>query len=289
METVEYDSDGKVEMHGIYDQIEPTAYFTTLCKLDYSIPQAAKPMFSRIIEARRRLTGSRRLKLVDIGCSYGVNAALLKHGLSMQELYRLYTDEAAEDRSELLERDRELFGHPADEELEFVGVDQARNAIAYAVDAGTLDAGIATDLETHEPNAADRKALEGADLIISTGCFGYVTETSLERLLDAAGDSRPWMAHFVLRMFDFQEAEAMLKRHGYVSEKAEGLFRQRRFASQEERDSVMHNLGLRGVDPAGAEDTGWYYAELHVARPVEEVREMPLARLLAGAEPALAM
>jgi hypothetical protein len=194
---------------------------------------------------------------------------------------RLYAVDA--DRERLLARDRRIFSRDTDPDLELVGIDQAGNAVDYALDTGALDAGIATNLERGEPTAQDRAALAGADLIISTGCFGYVTHTSLERILEAAGDSFPWMAHFVLRMFDFDETERMLAAHGYVTEKADGLFRQRRFATPEERDHVLANLAARGIDPAGAEATGWYHAELFVARPKADAERMSLERLLGGA------
>lgn len=285
MDDVAYDETGKVDMHGIYDKDAPLAYFTTLKELDYMIPQNAQPMFSRLITARRRMSGRRKLKIVDIGCSYGVNAAILKHGLSMSQLYRFYRGGVAKHRDALVARDRALYSAPADEDIEFVGLDQARNAIDYAVDAGALDAGVVTNLEESEPGPEDRAALAGSDLIISTGCFGYVTETSLERLLDAAGGSAPWMAHFVLRMFDFGEAEAMLSRRGYVTEKADGLFIQRRFASEEERASVFSNLAERGLAPTAEEEDGWYVAELYVARPQAQARALPLPALI-GERPA---
>src|SRR5690606_863708 len=136
MELVSYDETGKVDMHGIYDEDAPLAYFTTLGKLDYMIPQNAQPMFSRLITARRRLSGRRKLKIVDIGCSYGVNAAILKHGLSMSQLYRFYRGGEVKRRDALMARDRALYSIPADENIEFVGLDQARNAINYAVDVG---------------------------------------------------------------------------------------------------------------------------------------------------------
>ncbi|HWK15634.1 MAG TPA: class I SAM-dependent methyltransferase [Rhizobiaceae bacterium] len=280
MENVAYDETGKVDMNGIYDEDAPLAYFTMLKELDYMIPQNAQPMFSRLIAARRRMSGRQKLKIVDIGCSYGVNAAILKHGLSMAQLYRFYRGGVAQHREALMARDRALYSAPADENIQFIGLDQARNAITYAVDAGTLDAGVVTNLEETEPGPRDRIALAGSDLIISTGCFGYVTETSLERLLDAAGGSEPWMAHFVLRMFDFSEAEAMLSRHGYVTEKADGLFIQRRFASEEERESVFSNLAERGLTPTAEEEDGWYVAELYVARPQAQARAMPLPALI---------
>lgn len=280
LENISYDATGKINLNDIYNNPEPTAYFSTLSRLGYRIPQEAKPRFQRLIEARRSATESEPAKVIDIGCSYGVNGALLKHGLSMDELYRLYEAAEAGDPEKLLQRDRDLYAEPADAALEMVGVDPADRAISYAVDAGMLDAGVATDLEKGDPTPQDTAAIENADLIISTGCVGYVTETSLERLLETSLDSRPWMAHFVLRMFDFGASEEMLSRHGYVTEKLEGLFRQRRFASAEERQHVLDNLSRAGVDAAGAEETGWYLAELHVARPEEVAKSVPLGEIL---------
>ncbi|WP_127248655.1 class I SAM-dependent methyltransferase [Mesorhizobium sp. M1A.T.Ca.IN.004.03.1.1] len=282
LENLSYDVTGKINLNNIYNSPEPTAYFSTLSRLGYRIPQEAKPRFQRLIEARRNATESEPAKVIDLGCSYGINGALLKHGRSMDELYRLYGAAAADDLEALLQRDRDLYAEPADAALEIVGVDPADRAIAYAVDAGMLDAGVATNLEKSDPTPEDTAAIENADLIISTGCVGYVTETSLERLLETSLDSRPWMAHFVLRMFDFGGPEEMLGRHGYVTEKLEGLFRQRRFASAEERQHVLDNLRRLGIDAAGAEETGWYLAELHVARPEEVAKSMPLGEVLNG-------
>lgn len=280
MDSIAYDTTGKINLNGIYNKPEPTSYFSTLSRLGYRIPQEAKPRFQSLIDARRSATEADATKVVDLGCSYGVNGALLKHGLSMEDLYLRYGAPEVGDPGELLARDRNLYAESADASLEMVGVDPAERAISYAVDAGLLDAGIATDLEKADPTAEDVAAIENADLIISTGCIGYVTETSLERLLETSYDSRPWMAHFVLRMFDFGAPEEMLGGHGYVTEKLPGLFRQRRFASREERQHVLDNLHRLGIDPTGAEADGWYVAELHVARPEEAARSMPLADIL---------
>ena len=62
------------------------AYFRTLKEFRYGIPGAAKPIFQRLIgHLRRRRDGTCRI--LDLGCSYGVNSALLKHDLSMSALY----------------------------------------------------------------------------------------------------------------------------------------------------------------------------------------------------------
>lgn len=61
-------------------------------------------------------------------------------------------------------------------------------AMSYALDVGMLDAGVATDLEKRDPTPEDTAAIES--FIISTGCVGHVTETSLERLLETSLDNR---------------------------------------------------------------------------------------------------
>lgn len=277
-----FDRTGKLSLDHVYNRPDPRDYFTTLQQLDYRVPDLAKPVFRRLLEAKREMNGAVAAKIVDVGCSYGVNAALLKHDLSLDDLYRLYDGAAPEDRDALLARDRALFAGPGDADLSVVGVDAAERAVAYAVGVGVLDDGVSTNLERHEPSTADRRAVEDADMIISTGCVGYVTETSLEHLVEAGRDKGAWMANFVLRMFDYQPVEEMLAGHGYVTEKlAGGLFPQRRFVSAEEQENVFDNLGRRGLAPDDAERGGWYLAELHVSRPASQVT-VPLAAMLAN-------
>lgn len=279
--TPAYDRTGKLSLDHIYNRPDPREYFSTLRQLDYCIPGLAKPVFRRLLDARREESGETDAKLVDVGCSYGINAALLKHDLSMDDLYRLYAGTQAEDAGVLLERDRALFTEAVDDHLSVVGVDAAERAIAYAVDVGILDAGITTNLETDEPSRADLRAVEDVDMIISTGCVGYVTETSLEQLVDAGRDKGAWMANFVLRMFDYEPVADMLAERGYQTETLEGaLFPQRRFISREEQEHVFDNLARRGLTPQPAELDGWYLAELHVSRPANHAGA-PLEALLA--------
>jgi carnitine O-acetyltransferase len=261
-----YDHTGKLNLNHVYNRPDPRDYFSTLSKLGYCVPEVAKPFFKRLLEAKREANGEAAAKVVDVGCSYGINAALIKHDMSLDDLYRLYAQEAPDDQAVMLERDRALFADCADDQLSIVGLDIAQNAVAYAVDAGILDAGVSADLENREPSAADLRVVENADLIISTGCVGYVTSSSLEPLVEAGRD--PWMANFVLRMFDYEPVEQMMARHGYVTERLDGaLFPQRRFVSEAEHAQVLDNLRERGLSPVEAERDGWYLAELHVSRP----------------------
>ncbi len=280
LEQIKYDKFGKIVLKDIYNELYPTAYFSELSELDYQIPQNAKPIFQKLIEMRRAKTGDEAVKVVDVGCSYGVNGALLKYGLSMQQLFQMYSPHRMGRPDQLMRRDKLFYAVPLDAALEIVGIDTAEHAIDYGVRSGLLDDGLATNLEKHDPSPEEALALDNADLIISTGCFGYVTETSLERILDASGYGNPWMAHFVLRMFDFRGAQEMLARHGYVTEKLGGVFRQRRFVSELERQNVLENLDRMGIDPAGAEEDGWYVAELFVSRRKDDALALPLEAAL---------
>ncbi|NGO56056.1 hypothetical protein [Allomesorhizobium camelthorni] len=44
---------------------------------------------------------------------------------------------------------------------------------------------------------------------------------------------------------------------------------------------MLDNLRRLGIGAAGAK-TGWYLAELHVARPEEVAKSMPLSEVLTG-------
>jgi TPR repeat protein len=283
---VKFDATGKIVLSHIYDQPDPRAYFSTLKHLEYTIPQAAKPVFQHLIAARRTAREATACKVVDVGCSYGVNGALLKFDLDMDDLYALYGSDAAHslDRDALLARDRETFKTAEDPDLEIVGVDQAASAVAYAVEAGALDDGVAADFETATPTLAQAAKLADADLIISTGCYGYISQTSLARIMEPSRQSQPWMAHFVLRMFPFDGAREMLAANGYTTEHIAGIYPQRRFASDEERANAFANLARLGITPTRKEREGWYVAELHLSRPAAEARAIPAEKLLEGVE-----
>ena len=280
MTEVRYHETGEIILDGIYDQSDPVSYYATLARLDYQMPRHAAPVLRQLIEELRRVRGRQALTIVDLGAAYGINAAMLKHGHELDSLYRRYGKE--DDRDALLARDRHDHAVPADPDLRIIGVDRAGRALDYAVDAGLLDAGIEVDLEQRDLDADEVALLGNVDLIISTGTTGYVTGISLGRLLAATGARRPWMAHFVLRMADFDAPRAVLEEHGYVTETAPEIYPLRRFASEAERIRVLDNLGQLGIDPEGAEGEGMYFAQLHIARPGGDEANLPLAGILKG-------
>jgi len=279
-------NDAKVNMDHIYDQPDPRAYSRELEKLDYAIPGVAKPVFQKLI-SHLQLRNDDTVRVLDLGCSYGVNAALLKHDLSMPELYEHWGQSALREASpgEVAARDRKFFDNLDEREnISVTGLDQAEAAIAYGLEAGLLDEGLAVNLETGGlPNGAT-ETLAMVDLVTSTGCIGYMTEKSFESLLPSMTQGRaPWIGNFVLRMFPFDVIEETLSGWGYVTEKLEGhTFVQRRFAAAEEQEEVLGHLRDRGIDPTGKEAEGQLMAEFYLSRPAHDVAAAPIERLFAA-------
>jgi len=277
-------NEAKSNFDAVYNATDPRPYFRTLGRVDYAIPQNARPVFDALIAAIRSGREHDALTLVDIGCSYGINAALLKHGLTLDALYRHYAsaDLSGMDRETLQALDTEkLFAQPADPDLTVIGLDVADRAVGYAERVGALDAGIAVDLESAPIPDALVPLFEPTDLVISTGCVGYVTDRTFDRLLGAAGAETPWVASFVLRMFPYSPIEATLAEHGLVTEKLEGcVFTQRAFETTEEQDQVLANLDGLGIDPAGYEAEGQLVSEFFLSRPADEAARLPLGTLL---------
>lgn len=278
----------KADFSSIYVQRDPRAYFRTLGALGYVIPHLARPVFEQLIEARRRAKGGGTVTVLDLGCSYGVNAALMKYALSYDQLVDRYDTLAFQplDPDEILELDRHYFSAwPKKPDVKVIGLDISREAVTYAEACGMIDVGIVADLESEDISAAAAKELAKVDLIVSTGCVGYVTNRTFEKLaVCTANGEAPWVASFVLRMFDYGDIEQTLKRQGLVTEKFEGAtFVQRRFRDEEEMRGTLDALNARGISPAAKEADGLFHAELFFSRPKSEIQAMPVNRLVSVA------
>jgi predicted TPR repeat methyltransferase len=252
-----FDSTGKTSFDDVYIGPDPRPFFGTLGQFDYLMPQLAKPYFAKLIEEHEAKT------VLDVGCSYGVNAALYRCDTTMDALYEHYTGEEADrlDRAGLIARDRAL---PQPRDVRFIGLDNSAPALEYAHAAGFLDEAVHADLERNDPTERQRAVLADADLVISTGCVGYVTEKTITRVV---GHRRPPMAHFVLRMFSYQPVAESLAALGYETVAVEGVFRQRRFATAAEREQILDAVRANGVELHELEHEGWLCAQLYLSRP----------------------
>ena len=277
-------NEAKADMDHVYNQSDPRAYCHELNKLDYVIPDNAKPIFQKLIgHIQQRQDDT--VHILDLGCSYGINAAILKHDLSMDELHEHWGQKKMADATseEVTAYDQKFLADMAtSEDIVVIGLDQAENAVAFGEESGLLDEGLAVNLETEPLSTQEKEKLAPVDLVMSTGCVGYLTEKSFDRLLPAVSEGhQPWIANFVLRLFPFDAIEHSLDKCGYVTEKLEDqTFFQRDFASDDEQEQVLEQLRDRGIDPSGKEAEGHFLAEFYLSRPIKDVAEMPLERLL---------
>lgn len=272
-QTHSFDDTGKVVFDDHYNQPDPRAYFEHLGALGYRIAGEAQPLIGVTIEGLKEARNLSKVKIADVGSSYGINSALMKGDLTLDDLSDHYRSPLLDGMSaeEVLKRDTQYYrDHLTDTTREVVGLDVSEKAIAFAVNSGALDEGIARNLEEESLTPTDIAKLRGTDLIVSTGAIGYVTEKTFEQVLDATSANRPWIANCVLRMFPYESYEKFLAERGYVTEKLPTTLKQRRFATREEQENVLANLKSLGLDPTGLESEGTYHAEFFLSRPKEE-------------------
>ncbi len=274
----------KSDFSEIYTDKDPREYFRVLGQLDYIVPHVAQPVFEQLIRARAE-TQDEPVTVLDLGCSYGLNGALMKYALRYDALRERYTDPALKTLSPetLLELDRHFYqSWPKRPHVRVIGLDPSANAVRYGEAAGTMDVGMALDLENNDPTPEQAKALEDVDLIVSTGCVGYVTSKTFKRLAKLARRGRPaWVASFVLRMFAYNDIEETLATLDLQTEKFESAtFVQRRFANFDEMEATIRAVEDRGLDPRGREADGLFHADLFVSRPTDEIARQPLQKLV---------
>jgi len=277
----------KADFTGAYNAADPRDYYSSLGDLDYQIPTHGAPVFRRLADALSE-HGSAPTVL-DVCCSYGINAALLNHDITFDEIRDHYAHPrtAGLSSDELVAADRALFAQRRrSDALEVIGLDVSRAAVDYAVHAGLLDHGLVVDLEADHPAGdldAVNELLAQVDLVTVTGGVGYVQRRTFERIVAASLDEPPWIAALTLRWVDFDPIARSLERYGLVTERLDGyLVRQRRFADDEERAFVFESLDAHGVAPTSIEHEGWHCAELFVARPDAAPLE-PISSLLDAA------
>ncbi|HEU4659653.1 MAG TPA: class I SAM-dependent methyltransferase [Pseudolabrys sp.] len=277
-------NENKVDFSTLYSERDPRSYFKYLGELDYIIPHLAQPIFAQLIAARSEVQDE-PVTVLDLGSSYAVNGALMKFGLTYETLRDRYTAPALQSLSSdaLLELDRAFFkAWPRKSNLRVIALDVSQNAIRYAQECGAVDLGLTLDLEARDPTAEEAQILSGVDLIVSTGCVGYVTSKTFQRLLRVTRHGRtPWVASFVLRMFPYDQIAATLSGQGLVTEQFEGAtFVQRRFGSREEMEATVEAVERRGLDTHGREAAGLYHAELFISRSPGEIERKPIQKLV---------
>jgi hypothetical protein len=277
---------GKAQFGHVYNQADPRGYFQTLRGLEYKTPAHGERVFAHLVQRRREYLERKDAVVLDLCCSYGINAALLNHDLTLDTLYAHYgSPELAElSTDELVVVDRAFYrAHRRSHPVQVLGIDVADQAVAYAQRVGLHWAGSSENLEIVNPSAALAHRLTGVDLITVSGGIGYITERTFDRVLrHASAEGSCWVAAFALRWIPYECITEVLARYGLATEQLSGhTFRQRRFADDTERDYALGELERMGIDPTGKETEGWYHSNFYFSCPAERSLP-PLRELLSG-------
>lgn len=268
----------KANFDEIYVKDDPRGYFSVLGALDYMIPDVAAPVVRQILAAHRQRYG-RKPVVLDVGSSYGINAAVNRFPVTFTSLRRRYArhEMTALESSEVKRLDRNYYASwPDAGQASFVGLDTSEQAIRYAEDVGLIEHGIVADLETVPLTRKDQEVVGNIDVVLSTGAVGYVSERTFDSILAAA--SRPlWIVSFVLRMFPYDSLRTLFAKRGLVTEHLDSaLFVQRRFSDVDELEHCLGQLERRGLETDGFESDGLLQADLFVSRPAADVERARL-------------
>ena len=257
----------KADFSGIYTAPDPRAYFAALAPLEYQVPAHALPVVRAEIDAADR--DARARTVLDLCCSYGTNAALLRTSVGLGALAARYTNPALAELSPaaLAAADAAFFRAWEERpDVRVLGLDASAPAVGYASRAGLLAGGFAEDLERADPSPGLAAALPTVGTVVCTGGVGYVGPPTFTRLLThLPSDVR--LVAFVLRVFDYDEITGVLDAHGLATHRLPGTVRQRRFVDAAEQDAAVADVRSRGLDPTGKESAGWFHADCYVSRP----------------------
>ena len=266
----------KDDFEQVYDLEDPRPYYQGLRPADYRMPQVAAAWLRAKGPAVARSRGRPgRLRILDFACGYGAVGAMLRHALTMRDLYRHYAGpwRRSEGRTHW-DADRVAFLPAARDERgpEIGGLDVAAHALEYARHVGFIDVGFAEDISTGAPSAGLRRFLGGVDLVVECGSLGPMLTDAIENLLRATREtSRPWFLYCPRPDIDWRRLHAVWDKAGYetavcVSEPV----RYRKPLSAFEQDQMLELARGLGHRPERILDAGYLLVQMTLARPRPE-------------------
>jgi len=272
----------KARFDEVYCSPTPHAYFNEMHSLEYAIGQEARPYFHAMVSLMRRKLGPQQtIRMLDLGCSYGVGSAWVKYGFSFGEIAGFFENQAGRDFEVCVKDTRDwLADNQPAKPVSCIGADASAEAIHFATEAGLIDDGIAHDLEK-DPDLTEeeRGLIRHCNLLISTGAIGYVGEKTLSAILTHLGKGRAGQAAYtavtILRMFPSEPVRRTFEQFGYQFKQVPGVqLRQRRFRDDEEQCETLRILNERELDTSGLESEGYLYADLYVAGPATDLESI---------------
>ena len=259
----------KKDFSGVYTQKYPAPYLEEMRNVEYRIPDQTKPLYKHL--AKRIVNYTRRpVKILDLGSSYGINSALLNHELVMSELDEFFVENNPHPSIKLTQNFFDDLPNN-DPNLEFYLVDISSAALSFAEKAGLCQGSFCVNLEKEPVPRGLRQVMHDIDLIISTGCVGYIGWKSFAKIFEMIGRERdplPVFAFTILRIFPPDGIKRIFRENNFDLIKTRvGPLKQRKFYDEREKEETAKLLRSREINTKNLEDTGYYYADLYVGGP----------------------
>jgi hypothetical protein len=271
-----YDQQNRVKtsFDATYAALTPHRYLHNMNAVDYRMADYMNPFLAAVVDIAMSPAASQHpVRVLDLGCSYGVSGALLKTDCSYQELAKfILCETSTEYASCVTDSKRWLGSHVKREDVEVVGFDSSAEAVRFATASRMIDKGITRNLEENESELTEdeRSLVRQCDVLLSTGVIGYVTEKTISPILDEFGfDARGGLGGVaimsVLELFDQEPIAECFAEHGYRFGEIPIRIPQRRFADAEEREGVLETLRGQGESIAVQDSAEQMFASLCIA------------------------
>ena len=262
-----------------YDQRDCRAYYRMLRDHGYSNHTHAIPAFRAVLDALIRQRELDAPRIFDFASSYGIVTALLKHDISADAFLDRYDDPGLDhlDHRQMARRDAAwLTGVPRRyPQAVFAGLDVAANAVEYGRAVGLFDHAFAENLQDSPASEPLKRYLATTDLIVECGSVAHLMPVALDRMLELSAPRRPWVVTSPVRGNERKQAFEVLHDHGLSVRALGAPFRHRRFDSASEQADAIGIARAAGHDTQGYETTGYFYAQVFVAGPPDEVADLP--------------
>ena len=270
----------------VYDLEDPSPYFDALRPSEYRMPVALTGALKAIHRAVCAARGAGdALRVLDFACGYGTIGALLRHDVSMPEIYARYGERhwrAADARSHW-EADADFFAARREESVAFEigGTDIAGVALEYAAALGFVDRTFHEDLVGDAPSGELRQFLGGVDLVVESGSVGDLLPFIFARILDCGGGGRPpWFLYSPRPDIDWARLNTLWAVRGY---RAESLgtepVRYRKPLGAPERVDMLRVTRALGVPDEAVMRDEFLLVDMTLARPEVDAGNPPIAQL----------
>ena len=270
----------------VYDLEDPSPYFNALAPSGYRMPgvlaRALKAIEGAVRDAR---DAPATLRVLDFACGYGAVGALVRHDVSMAELYARYAKRnwQPDEGRRYWPGDARFFAARREQpgRLEIGGIDIAGVALEYAAAMGFVDRTFHVNLLDRGPSSAFERFLREVDLVVESGSLGELLPVAFGRILDCVGERPPWFVYSPRPDIDRTPLDALWAARGYRAESlgSEPVRYRKPLGEREKADMLRATRALGKSDDAVMRG-GYLLVDMTLARPEGDAGNPPIARML---------